>query len=1006
MNSVKTMIHSDTDRELLQRFRQTRDRDAFGEIVQRYGPVVFGVCRRVLGDFQRAEDAFQQTFLTLARNADTIRKPEALPGWLYSTARRSALATLSPRDRKAPLPAELDSGQRDPLDEISGRDLLRAIEEELAALPEDYRSVILLCGIDGFSIDETASRLGSTNGSIRGLLQRGRELLKQRLVRRGIEIPAALAVVFGTPASVPAATTSAAIEASLAASAIEPAFGAKLFSFFSSKTFMFLFLSGILGFAGWKLFNSIPKLVLPPLNVAKWELTTETPLPKGAIARIGDGRHTLELGKKQIRFANDDKTLVAVGDTDLIAWDVVTGKQLHRTSIDDVPGDVSPKGQWFAQSGRIYETETGKLHWQAFDDRKPDRVRFVGDNRVAMIFHKHQARETLVRQIEVVGKTITEAKFTGFRALPLPGGDRVAVWDRPEDDYDGILADDPRESEIRIHTMKEPQGKPIILNGFRGEPLALEADASGKRLFAATPDGQLSCWNTETGERLYHGPITIPPPNVTRAVADGKTLKYFSRDELSLLNVAPKGDKAIWRGWKNGGLVGVTCHSVDRQKLLWVLEPSSHSAYAVFLFDEPRGRVLVNDQKIDVLDAETGNRLSPANSHYMNRGPSFVSHKMALSGDGRLVAFCNRNIGLYDVEKIMDEQAKPTTTPETSRSKEGANQCGFIPGSNNLVWGTNSNLSVTDIDRGAILDTTDYYLMDSMVQDKPGVAEWVYFDRWNSKWVRLSWNGVSIQKAERPVAKAMKTFGDIDQNLGIIRPQGDNLLTAVISGGQPPVTTVSCWNPFTAEKIWESSFTGNGDFEVTNTLTIDGKKYHPEHKPRKIVVSPDGKILLVLTNTNLVFLNAATGGEIKNLSSGWTKASRVEFENVEFTHDGKQVVLGLSTNHMDNQQLQIRSVNDPDKIIGKIDLGRPGVYSSNGHNLPFALSLDDKLIAVRVGGTSLKIFDLASGAVRFHLPQVTQAYGVSFSANSQRLIAKEANQFTALVWDLEKFAVK
>jgi RNA polymerase sigma factor (sigma-70 family) len=153
MKAVQSTLQSHTDRHLLNRFRIARDREAFGELVHRYGPVVFGICQRVLGDHHSAEDAFQQTFIKLARFVHDIQKPEALAGWLHATATRSALAIAPSRGQQTYLGNETSSRERDPLEEISGRELIGIIEEELAALPKEYRSAILLCGIEGLSID-------------------------------------------------------------------------------------------------------------------------------------------------------------------------------------------------------------------------------------------------------------------------------------------------------------------------------------------------------------------------------------------------------------------------------------------------------------------------------------------------------------------------------------------------------------------------------------------------------------------------------------------------------------------------------------------------------------------------------------------------------------------------------------------------------------------------------------------------------------------------------------
>jgi RNA polymerase sigma factor (sigma-70 family) len=188
-----------SDATLLGRFLASRDDRAFAALVDRYAELVFGVCWRVLDDVHDAEDAFQATFLVLARKAATVRPREALPAWLYGVARRVALKARTARARRSPeatLCAALPVDPRpDPLARLSARELLAIVDEELQRLPEVYRLPVILCCLEGRSQEETAQQLGWTAGSVKGRLERGRARLQQRLVRRGLTLSAALAAV-------------------------------------------------------------------------------------------------------------------------------------------------------------------------------------------------------------------------------------------------------------------------------------------------------------------------------------------------------------------------------------------------------------------------------------------------------------------------------------------------------------------------------------------------------------------------------------------------------------------------------------------------------------------------------------------------------------------------------------------------------------------------------------------------------------------------------------------
>jgi RNA polymerase sigma factor (sigma-70 family) len=206
-----------SDRQLLQRFAQDREEAAFALLVQRHGPLVLGVCRRVLQHEQDAEDAFQATFLVLARKADSIRWQESVSRWLYEVARRLARKVKATRNRRCLRerdvlePVRNDSG-RDP----AGRELEQVIDDELQRLPEKYRAPILLCCLQGRTQHEAARQLGWTVGTVRGRMWRGRDLLKARLQRRGLTISATLSAAW-----LEQSTAAAATPAGLAAATIE-----------------------------------------------------------------------------------------------------------------------------------------------------------------------------------------------------------------------------------------------------------------------------------------------------------------------------------------------------------------------------------------------------------------------------------------------------------------------------------------------------------------------------------------------------------------------------------------------------------------------------------------------------------------------------------------------------------------------------------------------------------------------------------------------------------------
>jgi RNA polymerase sigma factor (sigma-70 family) len=182
-----------TDAALLHRFVEQHDDAAFADLLDRHGGLVWGVCYRVLGHVADAEDAFQASFLVLARKAGVVRK-ESLPGWLHGVAMR--VASRLRRGETARRQRESQAGLRESgnePDEPTWREVRQVLDEELARLPDKYRLPLLLCYLEGKTQDEAAQELGWAVGVFRGRLDRGREQLRQRLLRRGIGLPAALA---------------------------------------------------------------------------------------------------------------------------------------------------------------------------------------------------------------------------------------------------------------------------------------------------------------------------------------------------------------------------------------------------------------------------------------------------------------------------------------------------------------------------------------------------------------------------------------------------------------------------------------------------------------------------------------------------------------------------------------------------------------------------------------------------------------------------------------------
>jgi RNA polymerase sigma factor (sigma-70 family) len=197
------------DAQLLRRFVAARDAAAFETLVWRHGPMVLAACRRVLRQEQDAEDAFQATFLALARKAGTVGRGEAVAGWLYRVACRAALHLRATRARR-PVPDEsaLLAAAAPPEPDPAWADLRPVLDEEVSRLPRPYREAFVLCCLEGLTAAEAARQLGCPPGTVQSRLARARLRLRVRLTGRGVGLTAgALAVALASavaPAAPPA----------------------------------------------------------------------------------------------------------------------------------------------------------------------------------------------------------------------------------------------------------------------------------------------------------------------------------------------------------------------------------------------------------------------------------------------------------------------------------------------------------------------------------------------------------------------------------------------------------------------------------------------------------------------------------------------------------------------------------------------------------------------------------------------------------------------------------
>jgi RNA polymerase sigma factor (sigma-70 family) len=381
-----------SDAELLRRFVGRRDEGAFAALLERHGPMVLGVCRQVLGDIHDAEDAFQATFLVLARKAPSIRRRESLAVWLHRVAlniARTASADAA-RRRAQERGSVVRAPTRPVADDVALREWQLLVHAEVDRLPEKYRVPVVLCYFEGKSHDEAAHQLGWPLGTVKGRLARARQLLQIRLVRRGLTLTAAgittLAQgtsVVAVPPALMAPTLRAALQfatggavpgASASANALALAKGAvqAMTGTMATRLAALLLAVGLIASLVAATAPRTQRGATPPEQAEARPQRRDRhgdPLPPGALARLGTVRFRYG---SQFAFSPDGKTLAAISylpPATIHLLDVDTGKELHQ--FQGPPGGFfgspafSPDGKRLAATdgtGTLYvwETATGK----------------------------------------------------------------------------------------------------------------------------------------------------------------------------------------------------------------------------------------------------------------------------------------------------------------------------------------------------------------------------------------------------------------------------------------------------------------------------------------------------------------------------------------------------------------------------------------------------------------------------------------------------------------------
>jgi RNA polymerase sigma factor (sigma-70 family) len=614
-----------SDADLLENFRSRREEAAFTLLVQRHGPMVHGICRRVLGDAHEAEDAFQATFLVLVHNAAAIRKQQSLASFLYGVACRIARKARAQslrrrrRERAVPVPCVMAG----PLDPLLAGELRATLDEEIAQLPPKYRMPLVLCYLAEKTHEQAAGELGWPKTSLTSRLARARQLLQRRLLRRGFTASAALLAGLLTESSVNAmppavltlstvrlavqALNGEAIAATAAAALADSVFKGAALPKWTAALMVFATL-GAAAAIGHQLSpigspsghqQSATKALAaddrrePKADARKPRVDRlGDPLPDGVLTRIGSQRmrHFCRFSHL-LAFMPDGKSIVSGGHGSLRVWDAATGKLRRHIAfeagMDPCPDIVSRSDgivmatvdqEKRSAAVRVFDPASGEIRRRMelssivfaipVFSRDGKRLAYGHEKNFVAICDARTGRESL--RIPMRGNWVSHMIFA-------PDGKSIAIVEHPNTVH---LHDTANGKKLR-----EFKG-----DGYRISHVAFSPD--GRFLATVHPAkneedaGHISIWDAASGEECHR--LTGPDGSLIICIAFSPDSKYLAmgcqNHALVLWDVATGKE---FRRYQPEGFYGGIAFSSDGKTLA-----ASAEGGTIHLWDTATGRML------------------------------------------------------------------------------------------------------------------------------------------------------------------------------------------------------------------------------------------------------------------------------------------------------------------------------------------------------------------------------------------------------------------------------
>jgi RNA polymerase sigma factor (sigma-70 family) len=1035
-----------TDGQLLERFAARRDGPAFEALLRRHGPLVLDVCRRVLGNIHDAEDAFQATFLVLAHKARSIRKRDSVGSWLYGVAYRLAVRARARaarrRSRERHLThgwvaghaerwegsepraatanrqerfAETDPMQTDPVVEVSSREACELLDDELCRLPEKYRAPLVLCYLEGRTNAEAAVQLGWAEGTLKSRILRGRELLRVRLSRRGVALSgAALATLLTAhqaTATVPPVLLSATAQAALCFTAGHAAAGTvsaeavaltkgllKFMILGKLKAIVVVSLTlGLLGMGATSLVHqtAAAHAARPPDQPAAQderaagdgprqaaEKATPTdryddPLPPGALARMGTVRWRHGKSVSFVSFLDAGRTLLTADyDETLRVWDVATGRELRRFKAPPSPTGYRSGGVLVgggARGGRavaifappVLSTAGGDFFRVALS---ADRSTLVSCSANSMLHVWELATGKELRHFPVGQNMVTMLALSAdgkqLATSGIDGG--IDLWDTATGKRGRRLG----RSENRVAAF-----------GTSSTGLAFSPDDStlvstAMELVNQKLTASLIFWDLATGqerhrltqERNGFGEVVFAP--------DGTVLATISTDGVRFLDPGT---------------------GQERQRLAG--PPAAGLAFA------PDGKTVVTrsafDQSLQVWEVTTGKKVRSLSGPQPRARGLFalfngLSPTLAFAPDGKILAVGGDNHAVRLLDATTGQELKPL-----GGHLRGLASVQFGPDSKTLTsHGDDGTLRVWDATSGREL---------RQVPVPAGAAAVLLSD--DGRTLATGEVDSTIRLWDAATGKELHKFEEPKNGFSGFAFAPDGKVLAVRTLGDRTVRLIDV-------------VTGK-DIRRLGTAVPDNPQNAglalPLSRGAALVFAPDGKMLAILTQPNILELWDVSTGSVRGsirLSPGQV------IRAAAFTPDGRslavcagdetvslwEVATGELRRHYGQVPKAGPTVGGGAQIVRAMVLGQPPVavgavggklfssYVQRPANLVF--SPNGMVLAHGRSNQVIVLWDLITGRelcqLRGHQGEVA---AVAFAADGKTLASGSADT-TALVWDV------